>query len=195
MIFYYTARAAYAKDYDEDGMSWQKYIEFSRLSHLKELVSLDGMLNEVLVEPDRDNSNDWNYIISDEEYETGFFTTLDYVLKNTKQTDRFNLLAVVIEPTQDCKNTKLDEFEFAGYDLLDKDYSISALTNCGGFDETFLPSDLNQYGLIDDYEKAFNIKERLLENNPEEHHADTNVIAVWRHKVIGRRKPDHETQK
>ena len=189
MTFYYTARGAYDKDYDEDGTSWKKYIEFCRISHLTELVSLDGMLNEVLVEPDRDNADDWNYIVTDEEYETDFFTTLDYVLKKTKQPDRFNLLAVVIEPTQDCKNITLEEFEFVGYDLLDNDYSISALTNCGGFDETFLPSDLNKYGLIDDYEKAFGIKKRLLENNPEEHHADTNVIAVWRHKAIGRRKP------
>ena len=190
MIFYYTARGAYDKDYDEDGMSRQKYIEFSRLIHLTELVSLDGILNEVLVEPDLDNADDWNYIVTDNESQTGFFTTLDYVLQKTKPLDRFNLLAVVIEPTQDCKNVMLDDFEFVGYDLLDKDYSISALTNCGGFDETFLPSDLNEFGLIDDYDKAIDIKKRLLENNPEEHHADTNVIAVWRHKIIGRRKPN-----
>ena len=31
-----------------------------------------------------------------------------------------------------------------------------------------------------------NIQEKLLENNPEEHHTDTNVIAVWRHFKIGR---------
>lgn len=185
MTFYYTARGAYDKDYGEDGMSWQKYIEFSGLTHLTELVSLDGMLNEVLVEPDRDNEDDWNYIVTDNEYETGFFTTLEYVLQKTKTRDRFNLLAVVIEPTEDCKNVTPDNFEFVGYDLLDKDYSISALANCGGFDETFLPVDQNQYGLVDDYDKAFDIKKRLLENNPEEHHADTNVIAVWRHKTIG----------
>lgn len=57
MTFYYTARGSYNKDYDKDGMSWQKYIEFSRLSHLIELVSADGMLNEVLVEPDQDNAD------------------------------------------------------------------------------------------------------------------------------------------
>jgi len=73
-----------------------------------------------------------------------------------------------------------------GYDLLDQDFSISALANCGGFDETFLPADLNEKGLIDDFNKAYNIKKRLFENNPGEHHADTNVIAVWRHKTIGR---------
>jgi hypothetical protein len=62
--------------------------------------------------------------------------------------------------------------------------------NCGGFDETFLPADLNHFGLIDDYEKAFDEKRGLLQNNPGHRHADTNVIAVWRHKTIGRTKPN-----
>ena len=59
------------------------------------------------------------------------------------------------------------------------------MTNCGGFDETFLPTDLNNVGLIEDYEKAFDIKKKLFENNPDEEHADTQFIAVWRHQIIG----------
>jgi hypothetical protein len=59
MIFLYTVRGTYDKNYDHDGMSWDKYIEWARLPHLTELVSLDGMLNEVLVEPDYDNTSDW----------------------------------------------------------------------------------------------------------------------------------------
>lgn len=186
MIFLYTARDIYDKTYNEDGRSWDKYIEWSKLTHLTELVSLDGMLNEILVTPDYDNADDWNYIHILEEYQTGFFMTLDFVFKRLKPKDKFNLLTVVLEPDQDCKNLNVDGYEFVGYDLLDQDFSISALTNCGGFDETFLPADLNDKGLIDDFDKAYNIKERLLENNPDEHHADTNVIAVWRHKIIGR---------
>lgn len=86
----------------------------------------------------------------------------------------------------DCKDIKIDNYEFVGYELLDQDFNISALTNCGGFDETFQPTDLTDKGLIYDFEKAYDVKKRLLENNPEEHHADTNVIAVWRHITIGR---------
>ena len=186
MTFLFTARGTYDQNYDEDGMSWKKYIEWSKLTHLTELVSLDGMLNEVLVEPDYDNEEDWNYIHIVDQYQTGFFTTLEYVFKRLKEKDKYNLLTVIIEPDKDCKDIKVDGYEFVGYDLLDQDFSISALTNCGGFDETFLPQDLNNKGLIDDFAKAFDIKKRLLENNPEEHHADTNVIAVWRHKTIGR---------
>jgi hypothetical protein len=186
MVFLYTARGAYDRNYDEDGMSWDKYIEWSKLIHLKELVSLDGMLNEILVEPVYDNEDDWNFIHVVEQYQTGFFTSLDYVFKRLKEKSKFNLLTVVLEPDRDCQYLKMDDYEFVGYDLLDQDFSISALSNCGGFDETFLPSDLNDKGLIDDFKKAYDIKKRLLENNPEEYHADTNVIAVWRHKTIGR---------
>ncbi|WP_221887741.1 hypothetical protein [Chitinophaga polysaccharea] len=147
--------------------------------------SLDIGLNEVLVEPDRNNEDDWNHIILDGYLETGFFSTLDYVLKRTKEKVRLNLLAVAVEPEHDCAFINLDNFNFIGYDLLDQYYCTSALANCGGFDETFLPADLNNLGLIEDYKKAYEIKEKLYQNNPYEEHADTNVIAVWRHQVIG----------
>lgn len=188
MTFLYTARGTYDKTYDEELMSWNKYIEWSKLTHLTELVSVDGMLNENLVEPDYDNTDDWDSIHLIEQYQTGFFTTLEFVLKRLKPEYKlkFNLLTVAFEPDQDCKDIKIDDYEFVGYDLLDQDFSISALSNCGGFDETYLPADLNDKGLIDDFKKAYDIKKRLLENNPEEHHADTNVIAIWRHKTIGR---------
>lgn len=81
MTFLYTARGTYDKNYDEDGVSWDKYIEWSKLTHLTELVSLDEMLNEILVEPDYNDADDWNYIYVVELYQTGFFTTLDYVFK------------------------------------------------------------------------------------------------------------------
>ena len=137
MTFYYTARATYNRSFDASGMSWDKYIEWSRLSQLSELISVDSMLNEVLFEPNPNNADEWNYIVTDNHYETGFFTTLDYVLKKVETIKTFNLLAVVIEPTQNCKIVTIDQFAFIGYDLLDKDYSVSALRNCGGFDETF----------------------------------------------------------
>lgn len=188
MEYWYTATETYAKDYDSDGSSWMKYIEFSKLTQLRELVSLDSMLNGAIIEPDRGVNGDWDYIITDDLYETGLFNSLEYVIKKIKDKERFNLLAVVKEPTEKCENIKIQDFEFVGYELLDKDYSTSALSNCGGFDETFKPTDLNHLGLIDTYDKAYDIRDRLLKNNPEEYHADCNVFALWRHMVIGRSK-------
>lgn len=186
MTFLYTATRRFDKTYDEKGLFWVKYIEWSKLTQLTEVVSLDGILNENLVEPDYNNAEDWNFIHTTEQYLTVFFTTLEYVLQKSIKKDKFNLLTVLINPSQDCKDILLDDYQFLGYDLLDQHFGNSALTNCGGFDETFLPSDLNKFGLIDEYLKAYDIKKRLLENNPEEHHADTNVIAIWRHDTIGR---------
>ena len=95
--------------------------------------------------------DDWNFIHLVGQIQTGFFTTPDYVFKRLKANSKFNLLSVVIEPEQDCSEIKIRDYEFVGYDLLDQDFSISALTNCGGFDESFLSTDLNEKGLIDDF--------------------------------------------
>ncbi len=185
MHYLYTATEIYGPTY-ADGSSWAKYIELSKLSHLTELVSLDSMLNGVVFEPDRGDPGDWNVIVIDDLYETGLFNSLEYILAKVKDKERFNLLTVVKEPNEQCETIQLPNFEFVGYDLLDRDYSVSALSNCGGFDESFQPADLNSRGLIGEFEKAYAIRERLFANNPDEHHADCNVLAIWRHKTLGR---------
>ena len=184
MTFLYTATERY--DNSEDTISWKKYIEFSKLTHLTELVSLDYMLCEKLVEPHYDSGDDWKYIHVVGQDQTGFYTSLEYVFKRLNKKDKYNLLTVVLEPIEKCEEINVQGYEFMGYDLLDQSFGNSALTNCGGFDETFLPNDLNNKGLLSDFSKAYEIKKRLLENNPGERHADTNVIAIWRHKTIGR---------
>ncbi len=188
MDFWYGARGTFGKLFQETSKVWDNYIEWSKLNHLTELVSLDSGLNEDLVEVNFDKLeiDDWKFIVIDGSFQTGFYTSFDFVLENIKSKNKFNFLAVVKEPVEKCELVKLNDFEFVGYELLDKDYSTSALSNCGGFDETFLPKEINQYGLINNHEKAYDIRKRLFENNPEEYHADCNVIAVWRHKIIGR---------
>lgn len=187
MDLWYTARRTYDKYYDQEGISWKKYLDWSKLSHLREVISMDTMLNEILVKPDHNYTDNWNHIITQNLYETGCFTDLDYVIKKVQPMLGFNLLAVIREPIKEFNSITVKDFEFVGYDLLDQSYDTSALTNCGGFDETFSTSDLNAFGLISDYEKAYVIKKKLFENNPDEYHADYNVIAIWRHKTIGRR--------
>jgi hypothetical protein len=95
-------------------------------------------------------------------------------------------LAVVRDPDADCKSIEIENFEFIGYDLIKMFSGISSLTNCGGFDDTFRPQELTQFGLISEYRRVIEIRENLLLNNPDEPHADTSAIAIWRHKYIGR---------
>jgi hypothetical protein len=86
------------------------------------------------------------------------------------------------EPATLCETIHLAGFEFIGYDLLDVYSGISAVTNCGGFDNAFLPSDLNEYGLISTYGQAYKIKAALISNNPEQSHANCYVWTIWRIK-------------
>lgn len=181
MNYLYTIRGRFGSD-DE---SWQTYVQGSRLYHAKELVSLDALLNADLVDTDYEKV-DWNIVHSAGTSVTGYLADFNYALSHMRQVERFNLLAIVIEPESDCKSTGPDNFEFVGYDLLDKDYQVSALTNCGGFDDSFLPADQNKYGLIDSYDHARSIQKHLAEHNPGEFHADTLLIAVWRHNTLGR---------
>ena len=180
--FLYAARNIY----NQENSGWESYIQWSKLSHLNEVAGLDYMLNEDLVEVNREKKEYWDNMYISEAYESGLYKTSEFVLANIKSIEKFNFLAVIIEPFQYCKEIALEDYDFLGYELLDLYFEISALTNCGGFDETFLPGYINSFGLIDDFDKAYDIANRLYENNPEEDHANTNVIALWRHKYIGR---------
>lgn len=186
---WYTAREQYDDEYKVE-LAWEKYIEWSKLTQLKELVSLDGMLNGLSFEPKFDSEDDWQFIVTETSV-TQFFKSLDYVIKRTEELVCFNLLAVIQEPKE--QRAELDgEFEFVGYDLIETDGDISALTNCGGFDESFLPTDLNEYGLLSSHKKGIEVQESLRKNNPEEHHANCHLYEVWRHKSIGRKKSNKQ---
>lgn len=176
---WYTARRCF----NTTLLDWQLYVKGSRLHHLTEVVSLDSILNSTVFDLDL-NSED---LVIDENIITSFCKTLDVLLEGTQEMEHFNLLAVVKAPAAQ-KATELEShFEFIGYDLIEMRTEISALTNCGGFDETFLPEDLNSYGLISDYEEAIIIQKNLLLNNPLEDHADCALFEVWRHQSMGRK--------
>jgi hypothetical protein len=160
-------------------LDWQSYIAWSKLTHLKEVVTLDCILGESVVE--RDNQLDADFLVWEDSIPL-LYTRLDYLLTKLEGKDplSYNLLAVTKEPTAPCETSHVGGFEFIGYDLLDVEGGNSALTNCGGFDNTFLPHDLNEYGLLSTYQKAYTIKEELLKNNPDEPHANCQVWAIWR---------------
>lgn len=180
--FLFTARRVL----NQESEYWRKFTDYARLKNVKEIIGLDCILNEDLVKADRESDEYWKQNYISEACETGLYRSSEYVLSNLGFIENFNFLAVIIEPSGDCRTIVLDDYEFLGYELLDTSFEISTLTNCGGFDESFLPEDLNSCGLIDDYEKAYTIKKSILENKPDEYHADTNVIAIWRHRRIGR---------
>ncbi len=163
----------------KDDFDWEKYKNWSKLHHLTEVVSLDSILCPPVIE--RDNDNDWDHLVK-EDYMIDFYTNLDYLKKKLNDKEGYSLLAVVREPDHSDRQPRLHGFELLGFELVDREMSISALTNCGGFDETFMPNELNQYGLIDNRDKAFDVRTRLIQNNPVERHADCWVFEIWRAK-------------
>ncbi|WP_207896562.1 hypothetical protein [Flaviaesturariibacter flavus] len=149
------------------------------MPQLKELVGLDGLLCGSVFKPDTNDDEFWEFVVIEESVITSFFTSLSYVRSKVTGID-CNILAVVMNPEIECLGEVLPGFEFLGYDLLDYHFDISPLTNCGGFDETFLPEELNQYGLLTSQKRAREVYKMLPENNPDEDHAECNYFAVWR---------------
>ena len=77
------------------GFSWVDFMAYSDLTHLTELVSLDGNLNRLAFMPDLDSVEDWDYIITDQGMVMFYFNDLDYVLKTGKEGfDRFKALEI-----------------------------------------------------------------------------------------------------
>ena len=73
-------------------------------------------------------------------------------------------------------------FEFCGFDPIEQQTGISALTNCGGFDKAFLSGDLSDCGLLVDHARAIAVRQLLLAEYPEEPHACCRIWAIWRMK-------------
>lgn len=92
-----------------------------------------------------------------------------------------SILAILQNPTAaDLASVELPGFEFAGFDLLDVCGDVSALTNCGGFDEVFQKAEISDLGLLRDLSRAYEVQVGLAVRYPQEPHARCHVWAIWR---------------
>ena len=163
------------------GEKWTKYIDWSGLTQLKELVSFDGCLCPNIIKELK--AEDWKCNIQ-EDFVIFFFTDLDYLLKRVDKMKRVNILAAVRNPQSECGNAFSDPmFEFKGYDVVDVCADISALTNCGGFPKAFQNEELSDVGLVPSLERAVEINCSLQEHYPGESHADCDVWELWKMKT------------
>jgi len=155
----------------------EKYIEWSRLFQVEEIVSLDCSLCPSVIDIE---AGDMEHL-QQEEYYYAIFSNLDWVLQRTRNVKDKEILAVLKEPSEECKDISIHQgFYFCGYDLVEDDTKISALTNCGGFDKAFLPSDLSRHGLIKDFIEAKKVQLLLREKYPEDDHAYCSLWAIWK---------------
>jgi hypothetical protein len=163
------------------GEAWSKYVEWSKLSHLKEVVGLDTMLCRVVVS--FDTEEDWRHA-SHPDFLDAVFDDLPYAgnrLPAGLDPTRLQVIALQREPADErVRDLGPQGFEFCGFDLVEEATCTSALNSCGGFDDVFSAQDLNERGLVSDLAAARDIRRRLRAAHPEEAHADCALWALWR---------------
>lgn len=160
-----------------DGAKWQKYIEWSGLAHLVELLSLDPMLCPPVLGDVKDEY--WPHIVNEDFMLSSFFLDADFLRAQTANVKHKNFLCVFRNPLGPPAPPD-GAFEFAGYDLVDIQHSASALTNCGGFPDVFSNSELSTIGLLPDFDRAVEIQKLLRQNHSEEAHANCHLWAIFR---------------
>lgn len=161
-----------------DSESWAKYIEFSGLSHLTEVVSLDSMLCPPILNEVKDEY--WPYIVN-EDFMLSYFIDLEFLIKKVANISDKNILCVYRNPTSHpTVSSASSMFQFVGYDLVDVEGFNSALSNCGGFPDVFSNQELNNYGLLSSHERAIEVQSALLKLHPDEPHANCHAWAIFR---------------
>ncbi|MEO1093331.1 MAG: hypothetical protein AAFX01_00335 [Cyanobacteria bacterium J06638_28] len=162
--------------------NWQEYKVWIQLKQLEEVVSLDPMLCPSLI---LDNSTDpefWESVFTDGQLMTDLHRSLEYAIGHIGPEFKglCNVICAIQNPIAACPQKIENDFILVGYDLLDRDYGASALSNCGGFYDIYSPSDVNRYGLITDFNLATRVQMELRTAYPEEHHADCHLWALYR---------------
>ena len=149
------------------------YRAFSGFHHITELVTLDLMMCPDLVDELR--IEDWEYNVQ-EDFRTELFRDSSYLLSRQRlDASKHQLIAVLECPP--AKFVVPNGFTICGYDIMDSYFGNSTLTNCGPIPEAFKPTDVNDFGLIDDRDNAFAIRDKMRALQPDDDHL--GACEVW----------------
>lgn len=165
------------KKFDKTDAGWGKYIKWSHLEQLDEVVSLDPLLCPTVLPETKPEY--WDHIVN-EDFMLDFFVDVDYLRREVENIQRKNLLCVFRNPTAHPVSKVPPGFEFVGYDLVDVQGFASALTNCGGFPDAFSDDELSEKGLLRSFERARQAQEELRRRYLHEPHADCHLWAIFR---------------
>src|SRR6185295_6762926 len=110
-----------------------------------------------------------------------YFYHLDYLKERVAAISRRNILGLYRNPEGHIEAAPAPgNFCFVGYDLIEEQTQISAITNCGGFPDVFSNQELNRFGLLNSFDRASEVRRLLAKNHPEEPHAQCEMYALWR---------------
>jgi hypothetical protein len=161
-----------------EGEAWLNYCQWAKIPGLTEVVSLDSSLCPRVIKEIADE--DWSHIVN-EDFRLDYFYDLDYLLERVAKVARKNILGVYRNPNRHIDIPPAPgDFTFVGYDLIEEQTTISALTNCGGFPDSFSNDELNLFGLISGFDRATKIRQDLKARHPNEPHAQCELYALWR---------------
>jgi hypothetical protein len=140
-----------------NGAAWAKYVEWSKLDQVEELVSLDNMLCPTVLKDIRDHH--WPHIVNEDCY-LHFFTDLEFLRQElaAEKVEGARLLCVLRNPDKrPSLSAELSSFCFLGFDLVEAASGISALSNCGGWPELG-NRELSKWGLLTDHTRALDLQ-------------------------------------
>jgi hypothetical protein len=160
------------------GEAWAKYVAWSGLTQLDEVVSLDSMLCPTVL-PETKNHY-WAHIVN-ESFMLDFFVDLAFLMEQIADVPDRNLLCVYRNPaSQPVAPPGPVRFELLGYDVVDVQSEVSALTNCGGFPDVFANHELSAKGLLTSHARALEVRADLRAKYPAEPHANCHVWGIFR---------------
>ena len=162
------------------GDSWRDFLNWSGLSQIREVVSLNSILCPTICEELTDE--DWKHNVQ-EDHKLHLFQDLEYLLDRVGRSGRVNILALMQNPPDDeLRSFDDSRFAFRGFDLMDLQLGNCALVNCGGFPNPFSPDDLSECGLLTDHAKALLVQRLLRAEYSDCFDANSDVWAIWQMK-------------
>ena len=173
-MYYYTT----IEQFDSgNGERWVGFTRWLGRTDLKRVITLDSALCPTVVHPE--SANDWQFV-SKEEFMLDFFTSLDFVLRRVAGHRPSVVLAVARDPSsEEVERFPHPDFELAGFDVVDTQFTASALLN-NRFPTVITVSKLSAgSGLLKSREWAFKVRDTLRQRHPDREDARCYVWAVW----------------
>ncbi len=179
-MYYYAAIERFDPD---NGERWVGFTRWLGRTDLKRIITLDSTLCPAVVHPE--SADDWQYVAK-EEFMIDFFSSLDFVLQRVSTRRPSVVVAVTRDPAEEAINRfPHADFELAGFDVVDAQFTGSALFNPGRFPGTINVSKLSAgSGLIKSRDWAFKTRDSLRQHHPGREDARWHVWAIWRYTRI-----------
>ena len=174
-MYYYAALERFDRD---NGERWVGYARWLGRTDLQRVVTLDSLLCPPVVHVE--SGEDWEFV-AQEEFMLDFFTDADFVLRRAAEHPRAQVVAVARNPSDaEVSSFPHAHFEFAGFDIVDTEFTASAIIGNNRFIGVFKDSELSaKSGLITSRERAIEICDTLRKRYPDRKLAQCHVWAMW----------------